>query len=235
MSERRPQTESELADYVRSIDVRAPQELHRKIEALVAESDRAGRRSQWARSPWAHWPSAGSLRFKLGGAAAALAALAAVLVLVLAGGGAPALTLRETSGLTLRAATMTAPAESSVDPKQLAVAVDGVGFPYWEDRFGWRSTGARVDRIGGRAVTTVFYTDGHGRRIGYAIVAGTPAPAVSGGTIAWREGVAYRLTREHGAAVVTWMREGHLCVVSGRDMDSATLLALASWNDGVPT
>ncbi len=229
MSERRPQTESELVDYVRSIDVRAPQELHRKIEALVAESDRAGRRSPWARSP-----GAGSLRFKLGGAAAALAA-ALVLVLVLAGGGAPALTLRQTSALTLRAATMAAPAESSVDPKQLAVAVDGVGFPYWEDRFGWRSTGARVDRVGGRTVTTVFYADGHGRRIGYAIVAGTPAPAVSGGTIAWRDGVAYRLTREHGAPVVTWMREGHLCVVSGRDMDSATLLALASWNDGVPT
>ena len=24
---------------------------------------------------------------------------------------------------------------------QLAAAVNGVKFPYWEDRFGWRSTG----------------------------------------------------------------------------------------------
>jgi hypothetical protein len=229
MSERRPQTESELADYLRSIDVRAPQELHRRIEALVAESDPARRRSSRARSR-----GTGSLRFKRGGAVAALAAITAavVLVLVLAGGGAPALTLRQTSALTLRAATMTAPAESSVHPRQLAVAVDGVAFPYWEDRFGWRSTGARVDRLGGRTVTTVFYSDGRGRRIGYAIVAGTHAPAVSGGTIAWRDGTAFRLTRENGAPVVTWMRDGRLCVVSGRDVDSATLLALASWSDG---
>ena len=41
--------------------------------------------------------------------------------------------------------------------------------------------------------------------------------------------------RENGARLVTWLRDGHLCVVSGRDMDSATLLRLASWNDGAVT
>jgi hypothetical protein len=218
MSERRPHTESELVDYVRSIDVRAPVQLHRKIEALIAERDPVRRRPL-------------RLGFKLG-AAAAFAAVAAVLVLVLAGGGAPTLTLRQASALTLRAPTMAAPAESPSNPRQLAVAVDGVAFPYWEDHFGWRSTGARVDRIGGRTVTTVFYTDGRGRRVGYAIVAGTPPPAVSGGTIIWRDGTPFRLMREDGAGLVTWIRDGRLCVVSGRDMNSATLLALASWNDG---
>jgi hypothetical protein len=33
------------------------------------------------------------------------------------------------------------------------------------------------------------------------------------------------------AAVVTWLRDGHLCVVSGRGVSSATLLRLASWSD----
>jgi hypothetical protein len=229
MSERPSPTESELVDYVRSIDVRAPQELHRKVEALVAERTAVRRRgARWARSPDGPF----SLGFGLGGAAAALAAIAAVLVVSLAGGGAPALTVRQTSALTLRAATMAAPVESPKNPRQLVTAVDGVAFPYWEDRFGWRSTGARVDRVDGRTVTTVFYADSRGRRVGYAIVAGTPAPAVDGGTIVWRDGAPFRLMREHGAQVVTWMRNGHLCVVSGRGTDSATLLRLASWNDG---
>jgi hypothetical protein len=231
MSEHLPQTESELVDYVRSIDVRAPDELHRKIEALVAESDSARRRSLWPRS----LGGPPSLGFKLGGAAAALAAVVAALVLSLAGGGAPALTLRQASALTLRAATMAAPAQSPSNPRQLAVAVDGVAFPYWGDHLGWRATGARVDHIGGRTVTTVFYADDRGRRVGYAIVAGTPAPAVSGGTIAWRDGTSFRMMRENRARLVTWLRDGHLCVVSGRDMDSATLLRLASWNDGAVT
>ena len=58
-----------------------------------------------------------------------------------------------------------------------------VPFPYWEDRFGWNSTGSRTDRVDGRSITTVFYTDSHGRRIGYAILAGSPAPQVAGGVI----------------------------------------------------
>ena len=37
MSEQPPPTESELVELVRSIDVRAPQELHRRIDAMVAE------------------------------------------------------------------------------------------------------------------------------------------------------------------------------------------------------
>lgn len=232
MSEPLPQTESELVDYVRSIDVRAPQELHSKIEALVAERGPVRRRrALWAPS----FAGSSSLGFRLGGAVTVLVAIAAVLVLVLsvAGGGTQTLTLRQASALTLRTATLAAPAESRGNPRQLATAVDGVAFPYWEDRFGWRATGARVDRIGGRSVTTVFYTDNRGRRVGYAIVAGTPAPAIGGGTIAWRDGAPFRLIRQNSVQTVTWMRDGHLCVVSGRDMDSSTLLRLASWDDGV--
>jgi hypothetical protein len=157
--------------------------------------------------------------------------VAIALAVGLSGGGSPTLSMGQAAAPTLRAATLPAPPESSAHREQLAAAVDGVKFPYWEDRFGWRSTGARTDRVDGHAVTTVFYADSSGRRIGYAILAGTPAPRSGGGTIAWRDGMPYRLLTEHGAAAVTWVRDGHLCVVSGRGVSSATLLRLASWSE----
>ena len=80
-------------------------------------------------------------------------------------------------------------------------------------------------------VTTVFYSDSRGQRIGYAILGGSPAPQIEGGSTFWRGGVPYRLLAENGAAVITWLRHGHLCVVSGHGVSSATLLKLASWSD----
>jgi len=228
MSERRPQTESELIEFLHAIDERAPQELHGKIDALIAGRASAPRRSRW---PNAHG-GAGSRRWVLGAGAAAIAAVVVALVVSLAGGGGSTLTLREASALTLGAPTMPAPMPSASSSRQLDVAVDGVPFPYWEDRFGWRSTGARVDHVAGRTITTVFYANGRGQRIGYAIVAGKPAPAAAGGTVAWRRGTPYRLTHEGGATTVAWTRDGHLCVVSGRGISPATLVRLASWYDG---
>ena len=64
---------------------------------------------------------------------------------------------------------------------------------------------------------------------------GTPAPAASGGTVVWRGGVPYRLLRDHGVPVVTWRRDGRLCVLSGRGVSGATLVRLASWGDGGAT
>jgi hypothetical protein len=52
---------------------------------------------------------------------------------------------------------------------------------------------------------------------------------VSGGATVWRNGIPYRLLREGGVETVAWLRSGHLCVVSGRGVDGATLLCLASW------
>ena len=48
--------------------------------------------------------------------------------------------------------------------------------------------------------------------------------------VAQRDGTAYRMLTVAGAPVVAWMREGHLCVVSGRGVEGATLLRLASWD-----
>lgn len=225
-----PHTDDEqrrLAELVRSFDAPAPQSLHRRIESLVASHQsqsalRAHRR--------------GVRRFSvlgLASAGVALVVVAAVAIAVGLGGGdsAPTISFSQAAALTLRAATLPAPPESSTHRAQLAVAVNGVPFPYWEDRFGWRSSGSRTDRVDGHSITTVFYTDSNGRRIGYAILAGTPVLHIASGAIAWRGGVSYRLLTENGVAVVTWLRDGHLCVVSGRGVSSATLLRLASWSD----
>jgi hypothetical protein len=228
MSEPRPpRTESELVEFVRSIDAPAPDSLHREVHALIS----AGRNRPLR---------AGLLAFRAGTitsarsllSATALAAVTvAVLVIALSGGADNAtMTLREASAPTLRPATAAAPPERAGSRARLAAAVDGVSFPYWEERFGWRSTGARSDRVGGHAMTTVFYADGHGHRIGYAIVAGV-APQVSGGTVAWRRGTRYRLSFANGAPVVTWQREGRMCVLSGRGVSTATLMRLAGWEE----
>jgi hypothetical protein len=227
MTDLRPQTESELVEFVRSIDVRAPDSLHGQVEALIADRSRRprDRPAGSARPRFAGVP-------RLAAAGAVAVAVVAVVIAVSAGGGGSStLNLRQASALTLGPATAAAPPESPSNHAELAAAVDGVSFPYWGERFGWRSTGARIDRIGGRTVTTVFYADGGGRRIGYAIVAGSPAPRSSGGVVEWRSGTPYRLLSENGVPVVSWLRGGHLCVVSGRHVSSATLLALASWRD----
>ncbi len=227
MTDPRPNSESELVEYVRSIDVQAPEELHRRIETLVAERTAPRRRPLSAPSLGRSSTAGGRLVAGL----ALAAAVAVALVLSLAGGGSGSLSIRQASALTLRPATMPAPAEDPHNWAQLAAAVDGVAFPYWEGRLGWRASGSRTDRIGGRTVTTVFYANGRGQRIGYAIVAGTPAPRASSGVVVWRGGTAYRLLLAEGASVVTWVRDGHLCVVAGRGVDGATLLALASWRE----
>jgi hypothetical protein len=216
MSERDPQIEPELTERLRAIDVRAPQELHERIGALVAE--RSGAR---------HRPA--GRRRRLGGAVALAAIVAALVISLGGGGGSSRLTVFATVALTQRPASAGAPAENPHNGTELAVAVDGVPFPYWEDRFGWRSTGSRTDGVDGREITTVFYADRDGLRIGYAIVAGTPAPVADGGVVRWRGGTAYRLKRLDGSEVVIWQRAGHLCVIAGHGVGSATLLALASW------
>jgi hypothetical protein len=229
MSKPRPRTESELVELVRAADVRAPKTLHRAVESLIAGHAPIARRRSIRGLLLRAGHSPASLR--LGGALVAAAVATAALVVGLAGGGSAALNLREAATLTLRPATMAAPAESHAHPTQLAAAVDGVSFPYWEDRFGWRSTGARIDRVGGRSITTVFYNGADGERIGYAIVAGLPAPSATGGIVAWRGSVRYRLLRDHGVPVVTWQRDGRLCVLSGRGAGGETLLRLASWGE----
>ena len=127
MSERPPRTESELIELVRSIDVRAPEALHNRVEELVAEqASRSQRR----------WPGQALGLFGaprvLVGAGAIIAAVAVVLVLNLNGAG-QSLSVNKTAALTLSPATSAPPVESPGGRAQLAAAVDGVSFPYWQE------------------------------------------------------------------------------------------------------
>jgi hypothetical protein len=231
-------------ELLRSVgDVRAPEVLHRRVQTLVGDHAASAKRERsfgWRHhgggarhgSPLLARRRTFRSRRGLAGVTAITAGAAAILTILLSmtGGGSTAPTVAQASALALRPATIAAPAENHAHRTELAYTVDGIPFPYWGERFGWRSTGARTDHIGKHLVTTVFYTDARGLRIGYSILAGSP-PHVRGGAIAQRGGVPYRLLTEHGAAVVAWWRSGHLCVVSGRGVDSPTLLRLASWDD----
>jgi len=227
MSERAPKTESELVDFVRAIDVRAPRELHERIEALVTERSApsgGGARvaGYTAGSPW--------LPRRLGAAATAVAiALVALVVALTSTGGSTAMSTGRAYALTQGTAAIPAPRTApSADGAGLAARVEDVAFPNWDARYGWRSAGERIGRVGSRAVTTVFYETYSGRRIGYAIVAGTPAPSMSGGAARRVHGTSYRVTSVGGGHIVTWLRDGRLCVIGGADVSAGTLLALAS-------
>jgi hypothetical protein len=218
MTEHRPETEDEIVEFVRSIDVSAPDSLHRELEALVARGRRRGLGP--ARSF--------GLAPRIAAAGAVAAALAAVLVTVALSGGSSGLSQQTAMAIALRQPTQSAPAESRAHDTQLAAAVEGTPFPYWA-RLGWHPVGARTDQVAGRTVTTVFYGDGRGHRIGYSIAAGS-APALSGQVVERREGgTPYRIVVHNGVPAVVWLRSGHLCVVSGRGVSSATLVRLASW------
>jgi hypothetical protein len=220
--------------------VKAPESLHRRVEAMLTPDANASSRASKSASGEARRRF--GARFDLTGPRLGLAivgvlATIAVLALVgLSGGKAPSgsssggISVQQAAALTLSAATGPAPAESERDRSQLRVAVDGVPFPYWKERFGWRGVGTRSDVIAGRAVTTVFYANSAGQRVGYAIASGR-ASRFAGGTVVPRWGVDYRVFESDGATVVTWQRAGHLCVMAGRGVGARTLVNLASWGE----
>jgi hypothetical protein len=169
------------------------------------------------------------LRLRLGlGLAGSLAALAAILALLTSGPAGPTVALAATVATRPAVARVSEPPDDSVRLPRLRAA--GLPFPYWEDRFGWRATGARTDRIDGRVMTTVFYAKGSGR-IAYTIVSGRPlAPGASPVrtlTLARTELATFK--SDGGQHIVTWTRRGHTCVLSGRDVPVKALLELAAW------
>lgn len=221
--------------------VQAPESLHRRVREMAADAQTDAQKGTPARGRTGWALPAG--RRSVAVAGAALAAAVAVLLAVAlsgggrsggggSGGGSASPTVRATAALTLSPARLPAPGESTSNRSELTASVGGVAFPYWKERFGWRDSGARSDTLGGRAVTTVFYSNSSGQRIGYSIVAG-PAPASAGGgaggTLVRRGEVSYRLSTQQGANVIVWQRRGHLCVMAGRGVGPRTLLALASW------
>jgi hypothetical protein len=225
----RPADEAELVELLHSLDTPAPDSLHRQVDAMIATTRSA--RAEGRR----RGQNAAARPFGLGPRLAAVGAIAAaVIALAVAfglGGNSSKLSVNDAAAVTLRQATHPAPTENPGNRAELTAAVEGVSFPYWGGHFGWRSTGSRSDRIDGREVTTVFYENARGQRVGYAIVAGDAPTQTGSGVVSRRDGAPYRLQMIDGVSVVTWQRGGHLCVVSGHGVSGATLLRLASWDD----
>jgi hypothetical protein len=217
-------TQRRTAALVRSIDIGAPASLHDSVRELTtAAVRREGTRSGWALLALPR-PSA-----LLVGALASAAGLIVVLVLALGSGGPGAPTVLQASTLGLRPAAIGAPEENPRAPGQLAISAEGIAYPYWNRRFGWQTAGARSDQLGGRKVTTVFYANSAGRRIGYSIVAGSALPIPGGGHAAVWDGTRFEVLQRGDSTVVTWRRAGHTCILVGSKVSARTLLTLADW------
>ncbi|HEY3020362.1 MAG TPA: hypothetical protein VGJ32_09220 [Solirubrobacteraceae bacterium] len=204
-------------------DVRAPDALRARIEA-----ERAARRAR-RRAP------AGGLGLRLAAAAGVVAlAAAVVLVIGLLGGGSGRLagpSVAQAAEAALRPSRGPAPAEDVRHPVLVRAGIAGLRFPYWDDEFGLQAVSMRRDRLGGREAMTVEYRTRR-VRVGYTIVGGRPL-AVPDGARRLRRGVLpLAVLRHAGAAVVTWRRDGHTCVLASREASVARLVRLAAWTGG---
>jgi hypothetical protein len=213
--QREPRLAAELATQRRALELLAaaggepaPTDLHDRVALLSSRA--GGRRSRVAR------PAA------LGGALAGLCAVVIALALVLTGGHGAAPTLGQAVALTQSPAQLPTPRESVLHDGRLEASVQGVSFPYWNRDSGWRPAGARRDSLAGRFVETVFYRSQGGRRVGYAIVAGSPLSA-AGASPVERDGVEFHRLRMGGANAITWVERGHSCVLSGNVSDGMLL------------
>jgi hypothetical protein len=170
-------------------------------------------------------------KLALGGAVAAVAAAVALaLVLTLPGDVPGGPTIVEASELAARPATMPAPLQDAARPKLLTTQVDGLPYPYWDD-LKWPASGSRVDELDGRRITTVFY-DRAGKRVGYQIIPGdrvAPPVATAQQTIG---DTVFRTFKADGTNIVTWVRDDHTCVLSGKGVPPEVLVKLASWSGG---
>jgi hypothetical protein len=200
--------EQRIVALLRAVEAPAPAALHQRIAALNAASRPRRRRP---RAPV----------FGFAGAFAA-AAVALTIVLVTGTGGAAPSALAA-SRLALERPTGPAPAA-------LVAAGTTIAFPQWSNR-GWPSTGTRSDTLDGRTVTTEFYRSYDAGTLGYAIVSGSPLRWGAGGRVVPRAGADYRVISSGGAQIVTWVQDGHTCVLASRTASAATLVALAVAQD----
>lgn len=190
----------------------APAGLRVSVESALAAADR---------------PHRGGARLRVG-LAGALAAAAAALALFLPSGGNPGPTTVAIHELAGRGPTSSAPEPQRGHPQLLARNVEGVSFPNWTKKFGWRASGERTDVVGGRQTTTVYYKHTV-HDIAYTIVAGKAlAPPEHARHVRVRGVDLYRY--RHGEhEVVVFRRGGRTCVMTGHVKHRDTVVKLATW------
>jgi hypothetical protein len=224
---------TELDDDIPLTDDERAQAQRGAALIAAAMSDPAARAPQGLRDALqrAERPRARPRRWLVAPGLAAVCLLVAGLVVALGGpdDGARAPSVRDVALVTRLPARHAAPARSGGAQPRLRAAVDGLAFPDWQEAFGWRATGRRADRIGGRAVTTVFYRYSERRILGYAIVAGPPLRPATGRDVV-RGAARYRVVTRAGRTTVTWTQGGHTCVIDApATVPAHTLVTLADW------
>jgi hypothetical protein len=239
-------SDDELADLARLADGTLPADRRAEVEARVAASPQLSsivERQRVAldalrgtaetgaparlRAHVERRHDAGRAARGIGGAIAAAAAVLA-LILVLPGALSGGPSVADAAALAEKPPTQAAPGRVPSTPQLLRAEVDGVLFPNYAAKFGWKPVGARQDDPSGRGATTVYYENG-GRTIAYTIVSGDALDPPSGARSTTRGGVEYRRFHHDARTAVTWEREGHTCVLSGSGVRPAELLMLADW------
>lgn len=191
---------------------RAPARLHAAVSALYGDAEPRGEPVRRLR------PLTARL---VAGVGAGVGAALVLVVLIGTGAGSP--TIAQAAALAARGPTAAAPSvDRSVPTRLLAVRVGNLHFPNWQWQTGWRASGERRDRLGGRAVTTVYYTAGS-TRIAYSIVA---SPALASPAPAPRGGAAHETMHLNGRTIVVWDQRGHTCLLSGVGVPAAKLWQL---------
>lgn len=229
---RRAQVEEAVADSRRLRSaVAAQRDVLRAIDAASRERAPASLR---ARVALAHPPPrrAGPARLAAAlGTAVVGAGAAAVVVIVAVVGGTAAPTVAQAAVLTSRMPQALVAVPARGEGTLPGVTAVGLSYPDWEDHFGFRARGVRRDTLNGRLVTTVFYDRG-ASRVAYEIVSGPPlrqGGAVSGTML---QGVRLWSMDTPVGPAVSWLRDGHMCILIGSNTSVSTLQNLAAWHQG---
>ena len=191
--------ETRIGALLRAVEVPAPAGL---TQAILARN--APRRSR--RVP------AFALTF------ATACAAAAVALLLAAGPAAPSV---------VRAAKLALAAPAAGAPATLTATGTSIRFPNWS-ALGWPSAGVRHDSVGGRSLTTEFYRSYEAGTLGYTISSGAPLRWGAGRVRAEVSGEVYELISSGGARIVTWVQDGHTCILASRTATAQAMLALAA-------
>lgn len=231
--QRRAEVERALADHP---DLRSAVAAQRRVlEAVELAAAQDAPPALRARLALALPPVRPGTRRRIAGLTASVAAVAgaaAGVTVALTGGAAVAgASVLQASLLSNRAAQGQIGQRRGGAEALPRVRADGLSYPYWDDHFGFRATGVRYDRLHGQVVTTVFYSRGPSR-VAYEIVSGAPLKLGASAGSMRRQGVVFRTLSSPRGPVVTWMRDGHTCVLVGDHAALLVLLKLAAWRQG---
>jgi hypothetical protein len=197
-------------------DTRAPLSLREAIERERATA--RGRAPFWRRHRWI-----------LAGAASAAAALVAVALVLVSGSDGAEPSLDEVYAAAEHEPTGPAPATAGGDPPVLDTRVGALEFPDWRASFGWKAVGRRDSELEGRRVTTVYYRNPEGARLGYAVVAGDPLGGRPAGRPIEHKGDTYDVDRGEERTIVTWTQQRHTCaIVAPSAVPRSSLIDLAA-------